>query len=130
MDRNFEACLLFTLKQEGGFSNDPHDPGGPTYKGITLAEYRIFRGDPNLTVVDLLNMSATELTTIYRKHYWIPCLCFNEMPDGIDCSVFDMGVNAGVLTSLKVLQRALGVVDDGIIGPKSRAALNAAVYFP
>lgn len=125
MDRNFEASLIFTLKEEGGFSDDPHDPGGPTYKGITLAEFRDYFGVPSATVKDLIRISTGQLTNIYENRYWILVDAGQVLPDGVDCSVFDMGVNSGVLTSIKLMQNALGVVEDGVIGPHTIKALRA-----
>jgi lysozyme family protein len=124
MDRNFEASLLFCLKQEGGFSDDPHDPGGATFEGITLAEFRDFIGAPMATAADLQNISPGLVSNIYYTNYWTAVGAVAELSDGIDLSVFDMGVNAGPSRSIKLLQAALGVAADGIIGPITLAALN------
>ena len=65
---NFQACLAFTLKYEGGRSNDPHDPGGPTMEGVTQATYDAYRvikargrGD-----VFTINFEKAEAIIIYR----------------------------------------------------------------
>ncbi|SRR6266446_975007 len=125
MDHNFEASLLFTLKQEGDFSDDPHDPGGPTYKGITLQEFRDYFGVPNATADDLKRITPTQLSNIYRLRYWFAVDADALLPDGVDCSVFDMGVNAGPLLSIELMQTCLGVTADGIIGIHTIKALSA-----
>lgn len=124
MDQNFEASLLFCLKQEGGFSDDPHDPGGATFEGITLAEFRDFIGAQTATAADLQNISPGMVSNIYYTNYWTVVEAPSILPDGIDLSVFDMGVNAGPSRSIKLLQAALGVNADGVIGPLTLAALN------
>jgi lysozyme family protein len=127
MNQNFPISLMFTLRMEGGFSNDPHDPGGPTNQGITLIEFQNFEGDPSLTVSDLKAIDDGTVSAIYMQDYWYPSFA-PMLPDGIDCSVFDMGVNAGVSRSVRQLQQAVGVKEDGIVGPKTLSAI--AVYNP
>jgi lysozyme family protein len=125
MDRNFDLSLMFTLKWEGGFSNDPHDPGGATMEGVTLAEYRIFRGDPSITVDQLKAITPQELEDIYYTNYWEVVRAPDILPDGVDLSVYDMAVNAGPSRSLKIMQQVLGVTADGLIGPRTEAAILA-----
>jgi lysozyme family protein len=125
MSDNFSISLLFTLKSEGGFSDDPHDPGGATMKGVTLEVYRDYKGNSELTAADLKRITDAEISDIYMSRYWAKVRA-EELPDGIDLSVFDMGVNAGPATSIKLLQRALGVTADGIFGPITLAAVSAA----
>ncbi len=126
MDNDFAPSLMFTLNQEGGFSDDPHDPGGPTFQGITLNEYRIWAGNPNLSVADLKAMTPEIVSGIYATSYWGPCFG-GIVPAGIDLSVFDMGVNAGPHRSLVIMQTVLGVTADGIVGPKTLAALDGVI---
>jgi lysozyme family protein len=120
---NFRACLAFTLTAEGGWADDPRDPGGATNKGITLATFQ--RYDPGATVDDLRSIGDATVAGIYARGYWMP-IEGDALPTGIDLSVFDFGVNAGPETSVRLLQRAVGVDDDGVLGPVSMAATRAA----
>lgn len=122
MKENFVLAYTFTTSDaiEGGFSDDPHDPGGATMHGITLAEYRIFKGDADLTVADLKNISWQDQQTIYLK-YW-NAVSGDVLPAGVDVSVFDMGVNAGPTTAIRQLQYVIGTTSDGIIGPLTLTA--------
>jgi lysozyme family protein len=107
MADNFDTCLAFTLKAEGGYSDNPADPGGSTNMGITLATYRQWSDDPNLGTLQVQDMSERTARAIYRSLYWNP-LRADALPAGLDLSVFDMGVNAGIWASARLLQRALG----------------------
>jgi lysozyme family protein len=67
---NFQACRAFTLKYEGGRSNDLHDPGGRTMEGVTQATYDAYRVKKALGRRDVFTMGAAERDEIYRKEYW------------------------------------------------------------
>ncbi len=123
MDLNFDFALMFTLNQEGGFSDDPHDPGGATMDGITLAEFQAWFGHDQ-TVADLQAITPEQLHQIYMESYWVQ-VRGGDLPAGVDLSLFDMGVNAGPHRSIMILQAALGVTVDGIIGPHTVIAVNA-----
>lgn len=118
---NFQACLAFALNQEGGWSMNPKDPGGATMKGVTIATFQ--RYHPGATVDDLRNITYEQLTDIYRDGYW-DAVRGDDLPSGVDLMVFDFGVNAGPARSVTFLQRAVGVAEDGIIGPISLAAIG------
>jgi lysozyme family protein len=120
----FAAALQFTLKEEGPFSDDPRDPGGATYKGITLAEFRRYIGNPNATVADLLAITDAQVTDIYMG-YWL-AVRGEQLPDGVNLSTFDMAVNCGSVSSVKLLQRTVGAVADGIVGPHTLSAITAS----
>lgn len=122
MSDTFLQCLAFTLQEEGGFVDNRFDPGGATNKGITLNTFRAFKGNFGLDVADLKAISDADVMTIYRKWYWAPCKC-DKLPAGVDLSVFDMAVNAGVSRSAKLLQRIVDVDDDGVIGDITLAAV-------
>lgn len=89
-----EKALEFTLKWEGGFVNNPNDPGGATNKGITLGTYRDYMKDNSLTADDLKRITDTTVLDIYRRRYWNVCNC-----DSLDLRtaivVFDTAVNCG-----------------------------------
>jgi lysozyme family protein len=70
MPDNFDTCLAFTLKEEGGYSDDPADPGGATNMGITLATYRQWADNPNLAPLQVRDLSERTARAIYRSLYW------------------------------------------------------------
>lgn len=120
----FDACLAFTLREEGGYVDDPADPGGATNMGITLATYREWSDDPAFGPTQVEDMTERTARAIYRSLYWNP-LRADALPIGVDLSVFDMGVNAGIWRSARLLQRALGFLGeevDGCIGPETLGA--------
>ncbi len=124
----FDTCLAFTLEREGGFSDDPHDPGGATCHGITLATYRDWADNPRLDVSDIRDIAAATVREIYHGRYWLP-VSAESLPRGVDLMVFDHGVNAGPGRSARLLQEVLGfsgAAVDGAIGPKTLAAAAAA----
>ena len=126
--QDWTACIAFTLAAEGGFVNDPRDPGGATNYGITLATLAAWRG-PNVitTVEDVRALTPAKVTPIYHAKYWETISGDSpNMAPGVDLMVFDMGVNAGVETSAEILQKCLGVAADGIIGPMTLLAVKGA----
>lgn len=126
MEDRFEICVAFTLREEGGYVEDPADPGGATNMGITLATCREWSDDPHLADVQVKDLTLKTASAIYRALYWYP-LRGDALPPGVDLSVFDMGVNAGTWRSARLLQRALGFTGeqvDGSIGPETLAAAN------
>lgn len=128
MADSFETCLAFTLREEGGYVDDPADPGGATNMGVTLATYRDWSDNPDLGPTQVQDMTERTARAIYRSLYWNP-LRADALPAGVDLSVFDMGVNAGIWGSARLLQRALGFTGDeidGCIGPET---LGAAAKF-
>jgi lysozyme family protein len=118
---NFDACLAVTLSQEG-FGE--RDPAGATKFGVTLGALQAWRGKP-VTPADLQALSKDEAREIYRTKYWNPMRC-DDLPAGVDLEVFDFGVNAGIRTSVQVLQRVVGVTDDGSSGPITVATVGAS----
>ena len=120
----FDTCLAFTLRAEGGYVDDPADPGGATNMGITLATFRQWSDDAELGPAQVQDMTERTARAIYRSLYWNP-LRADALPAGVDLSVFDMGVNAGIWGSARLLQRAIGFTGDevdGCIGPETLGA--------
>jgi lysozyme family protein len=115
--------MPFIFKAEGGYSDNPNDPGGPTNFGITLATLKAYEGNPNLTAQDVKNLTLAMAREIYRSNYWNRMQC-GSLPDGLDLEVFDFGVNAGPGEAVKALQKIVGVTADGSIGPITLAALG------
>ena len=91
---NFEKCLAITLRWEGGYSNHPDDPGGPTMKGVTQREYDAWRRSQHLATQPVRNISGPEIQAIYRTQYWDVMGC-DGLPAGYDLCVFDAAVNSG-----------------------------------
>ena len=112
---NFDRIIIRTLAHEGGLSNDKTDAGGLTKYGISQRAY------PD---EDIANLTKERAKQLYRRDYWMPIqgdsISFNQTA----YLIFDMAVNAGVRTAVKMAQRVVGVTDDGSIGPKTLAALN------
>lgn len=103
MKQNYNDCLTRLLKDEGGYTNNPNDSGGPTNFGITLADYRKYINKSG-TASDVKNMTVAEAKAIYKPKYWDALGC-DSLESGVDYSVFDYGVNSGLGRPKKVLQR-------------------------
>ena len=119
---NFKPCLEFVLKHEGGWADHPRDPGGATMKGVTLKVYREYLGR-NASKEELRNIPEQHLVEIYKSLYWDKANCDGFLA-GVDLVVFDMAVNSGVSRSARILQRCVGAVPDGIIGPITMDLVN------
>jgi hypothetical protein len=119
----FDSCMPFIFKAEGGFSDNPADPGGATNFGITLATLKVYEGNQNLTADDVKKLTPEIAKEIYRTAYWNRMQC-GSLPDGLDLEIFDFGVNAGPGQAVKALQKIVGVTADGSIGPITLAALG------
>lgn len=120
----FERCLAETLRYEGGWSDHPADPGGATMKGVTLAVYRTFKGDPKATKADLRAISDTDLKAIYHRNYWLASSC-DKLPAGVDLMTFDVAVNSGPARARRWLQEVVGATPDGVVGPNTLARVLA-----
>ena len=125
----FEWALAHVLEMEGGYSDDPYDPGGPTNFGITIGDYARWRQvslhSNNYARMreELRHIAPETVRSIYEKRYWEPAGCA-EMPSGLALMHFDAGVNHGIGTAIRILQTALGVDADGEIGPITRRAIR------
>lgn len=125
MKDNYQAALNHVLKSEGGWSDNPADPGGATMKGITLVVYRNWKRNPHLTKDDLKNISDQDVYDLYKQLYWDK-IHGDDLPAGIDYAVFDSAVNMGVGRASKLIQEAVGVTSDGVLGPASLSAIQKA----
>jgi len=123
MITNFAPSLARVLVHEGGYVNDPQDPGGATNRGVTQAVYDDWRSSKGLPHQTVRLLSEAEVNAIYRRLYWDP-LRADDLPSGIDYCVFDFAVNSGVNRAARYLQKAAGVADDGQIGPATLAAVQ------
>jgi lysozyme family protein len=126
----FDEALGHVLEMEGGFTDDPYDPGGPTNFGITLAVYAAWKGVAltEATCADLKSelrrIEQGTVRDIYFARYWTLACCA-EMAPALAFFHFDAAVNHGVTGAMRLLQRAVGTDADGEIGPNTRAAIAA-----
>lgn len=100
MKETYKEAIAKVFKDEGGYTNDAADPGGPTNWGITIADARMYwKADATATDVKAMPLAVAE--DIYAKHYAQP-LKYNELPAGVDYAVLDYGINSGVGRARKV----------------------------
>jgi lysozyme family protein len=111
------------LAHEGGYVNDPHDPGGMTNLGVTKRAWEAFVGHP-VDEATMRGLTPARVEPFYKVQYWDK-VRGDALPSGVDCAVFDYAVNSGVNRAAKDLQHAVGVGADGVIGPLTMAAINA-----
>lgn len=114
------------VRREGGFVNDPDDPGGATNFGVTIHTMRALGLDLDrdgaITVADVRALTKAQAIEVFEKHYFEkPRIA--HLPDALHATVFDMYVNAGS-NAVKILQRLLNELGhdlsvDGVLGPKS-----------
>lgn len=130
----FLICLPFTLAMEcpdptnwsdpANFSNDKNDPGGKTFCGITESELDIWRTQHGEPTIDVRNLSQIEGYQIYDTNYWGWEGKCQDLPAGLDLSVFDSIVNQGATGATKTLQASLPGLDvDGMWGPLTDDAI-------
>lgn len=119
----FQSYLPLILMHEGGYVNHPKDPGGATNKGITQRVYDEYRKTSGQMPQSVKNISDKEVESIYRVKYWI-AIRGDDLPLGWDYAVFDFAVNSGPGRAIRLMQLALGIRDDGVIGPKTLAAFK------
>jgi lysozyme family protein len=107
---NFDIAFDRLMGSEGGYVNDPQDPGGETQWGISKRSY------PNLDIKAITRDQAKE---IYRSDFWNR-IHADELADGVAFQAFDFAVNSGIETAVRCLQRAVGAAPDGHWGPETR----------
>jgi lysozyme family protein len=103
----FDQCFAKLIDHEGGYVNNPRDPGGETKYGISKRAY------PALDIADL---TLDDAKGIYKRDYWERAQCDRLHPD-LAFQVFDGAVNSGIGNSIRWLQEAAGVAVDGVVGP-------------
>lgn len=111
----WEKAFDLLMTNEGGYVNDKQDSGGETKYGISKKTY------PD---VDIPALTLCQAKEIYRRDYWDACKC-DYLPDALSVSVFDFAANSSVKQAVKLLQRSLGVKDDGIMGNQTIGACNS-----
>ena len=124
MVSNFKPSLALVLKSEGGFVNHPSDPGGMTNLGVTRNVWRDWV-KRDVDEAEMRSLTPDLVTPLYKQRYW-DAVKADDLPRGIDYAVFDAAVNMGPGRAAKLLQAALGVTADGVIGRATIAAATAA----
>lgn len=113
----FEVAFKMVVNHEGGYVNDPLDPGGETKYGISKRSY------PH---VDIASLTVAKVKPIYFQDFWLKCQC-HKLPHGLDYLVFSTAVNCGVGRAIRWLQLAVGAGPDGLWGPHSEKRLKIAL---
>jgi len=112
----FKLAFDKTMVWEGGYVNDPNDPGGETHYGISKKQY------PRL---DIKNLTREKASDIYRIDYWGKIRAGELVEQMTANAVFDMAVNSGVRRATKMAQECVLTIQDGIVGPQTIRKLNA-----
>ena len=123
MKENFDKCFELVLQHEGGYVNDPRDPGGRTNLGVTQRAWEAFL-NRSVTEADMRKLTPADVKGFYKAMYWDK-IKGDQLPAGVDYAAYDLAVNSGVNRAAKYLQDIAGVPADGIIGPKSMEAILA-----
>lgn len=123
MQSNWQKSFEFMLKSEGGYVNNPLDPGGMTNLGVTKATWENWEGRPS-DEAEMRSLTPEKVEPLYKKRYW-DAVRGDELPVGLDYLCFDFAVNAGAIRSIITLQTVVGVTPDGGFGPMTMAAVKA-----
>jgi len=110
----FDQCFDKLISHEGGYVNDPRDPGGETKFGISKRAY---------PQVDIKNLTLDAAKAIYKRDYWDRAQC-DKLPPQLAYLLFDAAVNSGIGQAIRFLQRAVNLADDGVLGPLTLAAVQ------
>ena len=120
MSSIFDSAIEKTLAHEGGYVNDPADPGGETNYGISKRAY------PHL---DIATLTRDQAIAIYHRDYWTAPGIDQIQNPALAAKLFDLGVNMGTRRAVKQLQQAINhfyinLSIDGILGPATAATVN------
>ena len=113
---DFDTAFEKLIGHEGGYVNDPVDPGGETKYGISKRAY---------PTEDIANLTLERAKQLYLRDYWAPAGC-DSVPQQLRFDLLDMAVNAGVKAAIKALQHAVSETEDGILGPRTLQAIQSA----
>jgi lysozyme family protein len=122
MKENWDSCFAMVLKHEGGYVNNPKDPGGMTNLGVTRKNWEAYL-DHDVTEADMRALTPEIVKPFYKKNYWDK-IRGDELPSGVDYAAYDLAVNSGTGRAAKYLQQIAGVTADGVIGPQSLKAIK------
>jgi lysozyme family protein len=122
----YDAAMVRVFADEGGYTNHPKDPGGPTNWGITLADARMY-WKADATPEDVKAMPKAVAALIYREHYAKP-IRYDDLPAGFDYSALDAAINSGRARALQWASKALGITSTEIVLiVRSAASVNDKV---
>ena len=124
MKDNFSQCFALVLKHEGGYVDNPADPGGATNLGCTKAVWEQYIGR-SVTKDDIKALTPNDVMPLYKAKYW-DTIKGDDLPEGVDYAVFDFAINSGPSRAAKALQSVLSVTVDGQIGSATLRALETA----
>jgi lysozyme family protein len=113
---SFDKAFELVVGVEGGYVNDPRDPGGETKYGITKRSY---------PEEDIANLTLERAKYLYQRDYWQLAKC-DQLPWPLAYFVFDAAVNQGWNNAVKLLQKSVGTVQDGVLGNNTLAAIKRA----
>lgn len=122
MQGNFKQCLDLVLKSEGGYVNNPHDPGGETNLGVTKRVWEEYTGH-EADEKTMRGLTPEKVAPLYEQRYWRPTYC-EVLPRGLDFLVFSMGVNGGPGRAVKLLQQSIRCVPDGVVGERTMGLIK------
>lgn len=114
MKENFDTSFTRVMQSEGGYVWDRDDAGGETNHGVTIGAWGAYLGRA-IQPGEMKALTLDAVKPFYKQMYWDK-VRGDDLPTGVDYVVFDFAVNAGVSRAAKFLQRAVGAVDDGVIG--------------
>ena len=132
----FESAIVHALAHEGGYVNDPDDPGGATKFGISLRWLKKvgdlsgdFDMDGDIDVDDIKAMTNEQARELYRVHWWVKYGYEKINSQDIATKVLDLSINMGAKQAHILLQRAcracgFELLEDGIIGPVTLTTIN------
>jgi len=112
---NFNVSINRLLGLEGGYVNNPKDPGGETNWGISKRSY---------PTADIANLTRDQAISLYKRDFW-DSLKLDDLPLGVSYQMLDFAVNSGISPCVRAIQRSVGTVPDGIIGEHTLAAIKS-----
>lgn len=119
---DFEPAFAHLMEMEGGYVNDPDDPGGETNYGISKRSYPL---------LDIKNLTMLQAKYLYHKNWWLRLHCDKFLDQPLAVKFLSLAVTMGAGRCVRILQRAvneigdpLRIAEDGLIGPKTLAAVN------
>jgi len=119
MKPNWPTVLKWMGVSEGGYVNDPVDPGGPTNMGVTQRTYDAWTGSDK----SVKHITKREVSQIFKSQYWDKVLG-DQLASGLDYAVTDFAVNSGPSRAIRELQEIVGVTADGVIGAHTLEAID------
>ena len=122
MNRNWDKAFDSVIVHEGGYVDNPADPGGATNLGCTKAVWEQYVGH-SVTKDDIKALTKDDVKPLYKRRYW-DAIHGDALPSGLDYCIFDCAINSGVGRASKFIQQIVGVPADGAIGNNTIAAIS------